>query len=109
MKFTMTDLWKKLKRLLSGAGTEEDPYRIYTAEEFYLINYVEYWHEYLDLETVYYRQMDDIDLSQCPSEDNESAYITADFSVCMMEMVMFFHNAERRYFSGCLVTFWQMT
>ena len=89
---------EEVEKLLSGAGTEEDPYRIYTAEEFYLINYVEYWHEYLDLETVYYRQMDDIDLSQCPSEDNESAYITADFSGVYDGNGHVFHNAEKTLF-----------
>ena len=89
---------EEVEKLLSGAGTEEDPYRIYTAEEFYLINYIEYWYEYLDLGTAYYRQMDDIDLSQCPSESNEPAYITADFGGVFDGNGYVFHNAEKTLF-----------
>ena len=84
---------------LVGSGTQSSPYRIYTAEEFYLINYVEYWHEYLDLGPVYYRQMDDIDLSSFAWEDSRcTSYVMADFSGVFDGSGYAFLNADRPLF-----------
>ncbi len=66
--------------MLSGSGTKEDPYKIYNASDFYAINYVEYWHEFLQLEPAHYKQMADIDLTDTGYDASTGTYIGADFA-----------------------------
>lgn len=65
---------------LTGSGTAEDPFQIWTADDLYYINYVEYWRDVTEAsEVYYYQQMADINLSDAARFDKETGYITANF------------------------------
>lgn len=52
------------KAYFVGSGTADDPFQIWTADDLYYINYVEYWRDTTGSPEIYhYQQMDDIDLS----------------------------------------------
>lgn len=68
------------KAYFTGSGTAQDPFQIWTADDLYYINYLEYWRDTTDSpEVYYYQQMGDIDLSDAARFDKKTGYITANF------------------------------
>ena len=74
------------KAYLSGSGTKADPFQIWTADDLYYINYIEYWHwkdndPSKSSNVYYYQQKADLDLSKADTNkfDKPHGYITANF------------------------------
>lgn len=65
---------------LSGSGTADDPFQIWTADDLYYVNYIEYWRDISDSTTIYYYQQNqNLDLSNATQFEKATGYITANF------------------------------
>ena len=66
---------------LQGEGTQTDPFQIWSANDLYYINYIEYWNGQEETPaTYYYEQRGNLDLASASKFDQDTGYITADFS-----------------------------